>query len=297
MKTIGIFGIGAIGSVLAKYLTKNTINEYLFFNRTNYESISIEYQQEVTKIPITISTNLDNGLDWLIVCLKEHQVKGAKEEIKRLLSERTKLAIFQNGIDLSKPYINLINGNQILETAIDCSVERINNSNYRQLKEPIITLLNSTLANEFISLFGTDEIVFNLTEEFKKDQWVKLIESSSIGSIQSYTEKPCSIFDDSKYLSDFTLLVEEGIRVAQSEKIELDSNIQEKLSKKLMNYPKTKGSSMLTDKLSGNVLELDAKIGAIVKISRNNNIEVPISERYYKSLLNYNKEKTQSIKK
>lgn len=117
---------------------------------------------------------------------------------------------------------------------------------------------------------------------------MKLIESSSIGSIQSQTGQPCTIFQEDKYLNDYKRLIKEAIEVAQSESVNTEPTLPNQLLDKLMNYPVSKGSSMLTDRLNGNMLELDAKIGAIVKIAKNNNIKVPISAYYYNLLLHYN---------
>lgn len=291
MKRVGIFGIGAIGSVLTKYLSRNTESELYFFNRTKHKSIKIIHNQEEDEIQLNLPNELNSELNWLLICLKEHQIKEAKNDIKGLIGEQTKLAIFQNGINISKPYEELSNKNQILETIIDCPTERISKRNFKQIKNPKIVLPKSKIANEFMNLFVNDEEVkFELTQDFNKSQWLKLIESSTIGSIQSITKKPCSIFQETKYLNDYKLMIKEGIKVAQSESIYLGSDMLNELLLNLENYPVSKGSSMLTDRMNGKTLELEAKIGAIVNTAKRNNINVPISDRYYKSLLDYNSE-------
>lgn len=295
MKKIGIFGIGAIGSVLTKYLIRNIDNEYFFFNRTKHTSITIEHNQEEVKIALHFSDVLDGELDWLIVCLKEYQVKEVISDIQNLMGDSTKLVIFQNGINLSEPYTEITTKDKMLETIIDCPIERITRTHFRQTRNPLITLPENQLANEFIQLFDKEEVKFNKTPDFRKAQWFKLIESSAIGAIQSVTNKPCSIFQESKYVEKYESLVKEGIQVARSEGIHLDDELSTVLVTKLLDYPQSKGSSMLTDKLRGQVLELDAKIGAIIKMAYKNKISVPNSNRYYKSLLHYNNSTSEFI--
>lgn len=288
MKKIGIVGMGAIGAVLAKYLIRNIDNQYYFFTRTKHQSISVEFDHNEDDILLNLPHEKRVKLDWLIICLKEYHIKEAIPDIQSLIDDQTKLAIFQNGIDIAKPYCRLTNETLILETVIDCPVERIDRTRFKQYKIPIITISMSQLADEFINLFTDEEIQLKQTQDFKRIQWLKLIDSSAIGSIQCVTEQPCAIFQETKYVEEYKLLVKEGMKVANSVSISLDKDLSNQLVNKLLKYPKSKGSSMLSDKIKGNMLELEAKIGAIVKVAKQQNIKVPNSERYYKSLLNYN---------
>lgn len=289
MNKIGIFGIGSIGSILVKYLDRNIDNKIYYYNRTQHKSISISYNQTTQEIPIEFYDKKNIKLDWLIVCIKKYQIEEAIQDIKELITFNTKLVIFQNGIELSAPYEKLISKSRILETTIDCPVLRINKSEFNQLRIPVITLPKKDLAKDFVNLFINDEIKIDLLENFIKAQWIKLIESSSIGAIQSLTGQPCSIFKEHKYLNDYRSLIKEGITVANSDSINIEIEILSQIIDKMHSYPPSKGSSMLSDKLKGNTLELGAKIGAIVKIADRNNIKVPVTKKYYKSLLNQNR--------
>ena len=288
MNRIGIFGIGAIGSILAKYLSRNLELELYFFNRTKHKSIKVKRNQQEDEVELNLSTRLNRELDWLLICIKQYQIEEAKDDIQKLVGKQTKIAIFQNGINLSEPYASLIKEHKILETIIDCPTERIGQTSFKQLANPRIVLPKSTAAKDFICLFDNAEVKFDETQEFERLQWIKLIESSAIGSIQAVTGLPSSIFKEDKYLNDYKLLINEGIEVALSESIELGNDIVEALLLKLKSYPISKGSSMLTDKLNGKPLELNAKIGAILNAAKRNNINVPVTGKYYESLLNYN---------
>lgn len=288
MNKVGIFGIGAIGSVLAKYLTRHADNECFFYNRTEHKFTKVKFKEKETVIQLDINANAQGNLDWLIICIKENHFEKAKDDIRKLISEETKLAIFQNGIDISRPYLELGSKSPVLETIIDCPTERLTKTCFKQIRLPKIVTPKNHLANEFIKLFDDKEISFSQSTEFKNEQWIKLIESSALGTIQSHTGMPCSVFKETKYLDDFKSLIKEGIEVAKSESIKLSPELSKQLLLKLENYPASKGSSMLSDKLSGNVLELEAKIGAIVRVAERNKIRVPVSRRYYQSLLEHN---------
>ncbi len=74
--------------------------------------------------------------------------------------------------------------------------------------------------------------------------------------------------------------------VARSDGAIIDKDFKDEMFKKVMAYPETKGSSMLTDLLAGRPLELGAKNGIIAKTGQENGIQTPISDLVCKMLLN-----------
>lgn len=284
MQKIGIFGLGAIGSLLSKYINQNKDNDYFYFNRSFKDSIRIKYQNKIDDIPIVLPTQLTDKLDWIIICLKEYHHAEAIPSIKNVIDENTKLAIFQNGIHLSSKYTSFVNSQNILETIIDCPVERNEEGLFLQHRSPKIFLPKSDIAFEFEKLFNNENVDIQIVDNFLSTQWTKLIESSTIGSIQAYTGQPCSIFEQDKYLNEFIELVAEGILVAKSQGVSLPVDLKEQLVKKLKAYPKTKGSSMLSDRLAGKRLELNAKIGAINDIAVRNNVYSPMTRKVFNLL-------------
>ena len=286
MKNIGILGIGAIGSLLTKYLIQNQSNNYFLYNRSQKDRIRIEFQNHNTDFPIELTNYYSQKLDWLLVCLKEYHFQKAIPILTKLIGPHTKVAIFQNGVNLSDRYRRFTDPSNLLETIIDCPIQRIDKDAYKQFTIPKIILPIHDNSNRFIELFKESGIQLIKSSNFTEHQWTKLIESSSIGSIQAVNEMPCSIFQNEDKIMEFQNLVSEGIEVANSEGIKLNHNLNQQLLTKLKKYPRTKGSSMLSDKLSGKKLEIDAKIGIIINIAKRNKINVPTSLKVYNSLVN-----------
>jgi len=279
MNNVGIFGLGAIGSLLTKYLKNNKTNQCFFFNRSVKTEINIKFKGRVDSFNVKLSPIENHQLDWLIICLKEYHIRHAIPNITKLVNDNTKVVLFQNGINLSSAYKELSKESKLLETIIDCPIQKIKPNQFSQFKKPKITLPDIPLAKDFIKLFKNKDLEFKTTRSFIESQWVKLIESSAMGSIQSYTRKPCIIFKEDKYLQEYVELVKEGIQVAKSNGVDINSDLTNQLLIKLKGYPENKGSSMLMDKLAGNQLELNAKIGAIIKIGERNGIDIPVTKR------------------
>ena len=284
MTKIAIFGLGAIGSLLSKYLLQKKENQVSFFNRSPKTSIQFSFQGKIDTFPITLSPSKEADFDWVIVCLKTYHLAEAKRSIRLLVSAKTKLAIFRNGLNLADDFLDLTKSENILETIIDAPTQPQPDGAYLQLRIPKITLPNQSISQNFKVLFSNSEIQFEIINDFKKAQWEKLIESSSLGALLALAEKPAIIFKNPKIRNQYIELIKEGIAVANSDGIKIPVTFSETLLKKLDSYPDQKGSSMLTDRLDGKKLELGAKIGVIVEIGNKNQIAIHTTIKIYNKL-------------
>ena len=153
MIKIAIFGLGAIGSLLSKYLLQKKENQVSFFNRSPKTSIQFSFQGKIDTFPITLSPSKEADFDWVIVCLKTYHLAEAKRSIRLLVSAKTKLAIFRNGLNLADDFLDLTKSENILETIIDAPTQPQPDGAYLQLRIPKITLPNQSISQNFKVLF------------------------------------------------------------------------------------------------------------------------------------------------
>lgn len=229
MNKIGIFGLGAIGAVMTKYLYKNLDNDLYFFSRSDKHQLTIESNNEKTIIPISLRRNIDFELDWLLVCLKEFHYAKATSDLSLLINEKTKVAIFRNGIDLKAPFLSFVKPEKLLETIIDCPTQEISSQEYKQIRDAKISLPIKSLSKTFSQLFIGDSLSFQFVKDFEKAQWTKLIESSSLVPIQVVARQPCVIVKSKKYRGVYHRLILEGIKVAQGFGVDIYDSLVDQL--------------------------------------------------------------------
>ncbi len=277
---IGILGIGAIGSVIASLLHKTASNKFFYYNRSSKNSIKIKSENNTFTIPIHVETSIVGSpdLDWLIICLKEHQYIDATIWFQKLINSKTKVVVIRNGVKLKEPLLKFTSEQNILECIIDCPVQPIENGFYQQLKKPIITLPNNILATSFQKLLNTNQCEIKITSDFKTENWRKLCESAALGAILCLSGETCWIFKDEKLRTLYSNILKEGIEVAKADGAKIENTFINDMLSKLDNYSDTKGSSMLTDRLNGKPIELSAKNGIISKLAKQYNIETPIND-------------------
>ncbi|MFK7775624.1 MAG: ketopantoate reductase family protein [Saprospiraceae bacterium] len=277
---VGILGIGAIGSVIITGLYKNENLELRHFNRSKKEMAMVQFHDTFYSIPLNIQQDIfiPIKLDWLIICLKEHQLEDAKNLLQKLISRKTKIAIIRNGIELKKPLLPFAKENHILECMINCPTQPARDQVYQQLGFPIITTAVGDLANDFQQLFKNKDFQFRQVEDFKTENWKKLLESASLGAITCLTGETCWIFEDKKIRKLYQNLMTESIQVAKADGAIIPLDFVNIMLEKIKTYPKQKGTSMLTDRKLGRPIELGAKNGAIVRLGKIYKINTPLND-------------------
>tara|TARA_R110002096_G_scaffold21043_6_gene68626 strand:- start:2871 stop:3773 length:903 start_codon:yes stop_codon:yes gene_type:complete len=281
-KNIGIFGIGAIGSIISLELHSNLEqNALFFFNRSPREAIKLKKANSEIELDIQLSSSkaFIPELDWIIICLKQYQIQNALSQIKNLIHSQTKLAIVRNGLRLKEDYLRFCKEENIIECSIDCSVQYKKSNSYEYLKDPVISVAKSKLGLEFSSLFKFSNCRIKQLKDFHSMAWKKLCESSALGAVLCLREESCWVFKDLKNQILYSDILAEGIAVAREDGAFIESDFMDTSLKKVLSYPENKGSSMLTDFLMGRPVELSAKNKLISEIGEIYGISTPVNDR------------------
>jgi len=284
--TIGILGIGAIGTVISYHLQRNSQHELYYFSRTKKSHLNLIIENTPIEIPVGIQTKISTKktLDWLIICLKEHQYLEAKHWFSMLITSKTQIVIIRNGLHLKTPLLDFTSGNKILECLIDCPTQLSKTGFYQCPNMPILTVAESALGMYFKSLFNTTNININQVKDFKTESWKKLCESATLGAILCLHNDTCRIFKTKQLQDQYRNLMNESLQVARADGAIIESNFVEKMLAKLMHYPETKGSSMLADLRNKKPIELGAKNGMISLLGKYYNLDTPINDLIIRKL-------------
>jgi 2-dehydropantoate 2-reductase len=131
---------------------------------------------------------------------------------------------------------------------------------------------------EFEMLFNTSEIGIHQVQDFKTKSWEKLCKSATLGAILCLHNDTSRIFKSEAIQIHYKGLMAETIKVAIADGAAIASSFSEDIPIKILNYPETKGSSMLTDLRQGKTLELKAKNGIISKLGKHYHIDTPLND-------------------
>lgn len=281
-QNIAVFGMGAIGSVVAFELQSNISRLNLsYYNRSPRNSILHKRRNEKVEIPIHLENNEEGNshLDWLIVCIKEYDYPKALIQFRNLISPETKVAVIRNGLNLKDPFVDFTRESNILECSIDCPTESNPDGFYESINDPIISVPIGKLSNDFKALFQNSETTIHQIQDYNSVSWKKLLESSALGSILCISGETAWIFRDEKVQELYRDILREGVLVAKADGAKIEVNFIEKSLEKVLTYPHYKGSSMLRDRIKKRKIEIGAKNGIISEIGLRYGIKTPINDR------------------
>lgn len=278
-QNVALVGIGAIGSVIFSQLKTNETIDISCFNRSQKDKVVLEYDNKISIYPIDCQSVMqeDIDFDWLVICLKQYHFLEAENLLGILISPNTKVAVIRNGLNLKQAILPFASADNILECMIDCPVQRQLEGSYLQLRKPIISIEKSMLAKDFQSLFPLSNISFREVDDFHTVAWEKLCESSSIGAITALSGRTAEVFTSLKVRNLYAQFLLESISIAQADGAKIDTNFYSEMLEKLSKYPPEKGSSMLTDRLAANPIELGAKNRIIVNTGLKYGIAMPLN--------------------
>ena len=284
---IGILGIGAIGTVIAAHLLGRNSNDLAYFSRTKKSHLKLITETATIEHPITIQTSVPStpmALDWLIICLKEHQFKNATEWFSKLIGEHTRVAVIRNGLYLKTPLLDFVEDKRILECLIDCPTQGNSSGFFYYHNIPKLTIPKGDLAVRFTRLFKDSNMRLTQVIDFKTEGWKKLCESATLGAILCLHNDTCKIFKNEAILTHYKNLLIESVAVAKADGASIETNFIDEMLLKLKSYPETKGSSMLFDLRQGRPLEMGAKNGIISKLGKQYHINTPYNDAILKQL-------------
>ncbi len=281
---VGILGTGAIGSAISYLLQANTSLDLHFYNRTLKDTVKVLYNGIESEILLDDINNYNQELDWLIICLKEHQYNSATSTLLKLVRPHTKLVSIRNGLYHKEPLLEYTKEENILECIIDCPTQQKQDDIYQILRKPILTVPESKLARDFENLFQGENATIKQTFDFKTACWKKVCESATLGAILCLSGETCWVFQDDELLELYKTALKESIQVAIADGAKIEVDFIDKMIAKLLSYPPEKSSSMLKDRLNEKPIELGAKNGVIVEQGKQNGVLTPINDLFVKLL-------------
>ena len=279
-RKVAIFGVGAIGSVIAHAIYQNENISLSTLGRTYRKGIKLIHRNTRKSIPLEVQTklNMSAEFDWLIICLKAHQYVAAAENLKQLIRSNTKVVVIRNGINLKNSVIEYVDEKNIIECIIDCPTQKEIDGYYCQFNQAKLNVSDCLISSQFIDLFQNSEAEIRVSSDFKTDSWKKLCESAALGATLCLANDTFSVFADSRWRKLHDALLEEAIVVARADGAAIDDLYFADMSKKLLSYPATKGSSMLSDLRARRPLELGAKNEAISSCAKHHGLDAPLND-------------------
>ncbi len=290
---IGVVGLGPVGSTLAVHLIEagafvvscdiypDKIDELKKsgINLTN----AIEKHIKVSEACSSIQELGRYELDLVVVAVKAPCLNKVLTQLKEIDSNKMHVMCAQNGIDNEEEAAKVFGDERTLRMVLNfagnmtslnsVSVSFFNPPNYVAALSP----QGEPIAKKFAELLNSVNLATEIPEDIQDYVWGKAILNASLNAVCAITRKTM------KDVMDFPLtkelveaIIDESVRVAEMEKIELGN----KFRRFCIQYLKNAGHhrpSMLIDLESGRHTEIDYLNGRIVHYGQYHCLPTPLN--------------------
>ncbi|MDC7684785.1 2-dehydropantoate 2-reductase [Asticcacaulis sp. BYS171W] len=314
MTTILIIGPGAVGLSAGAALI-DAGHAVTFAARQAFAPLRVNCSGEPARdLDVTVVTDPAQITppDWVLLCVKAHQVQGAADWLNAAVGEGTRVAILQNGVEHVERVEPLVPN--VLPKRIPKSVQRFSESNARQDKKPehdsdptgsgcalvpvVVDIPAGRYApgvvewrgranllvpdtgdgRDFCALFDGTFVSARTTEDFVTDNWLKLCVNAPGGAILALTGQPMRVFHKPGVADIALAILSECVAVGRAEGAKLPDSLIEAQMAKFMEATPDDTNSMYDDRAAGRETEWDARNAVIVRKGRKHGIPTPVSD-------------------
>jgi 2-dehydropantoate 2-reductase len=279
MSVVAVVGVGAVGGTVAAHLCAAGRDDVVLCVRTPFEALVVESPAGLlhATLPLVTRPAAVHPVPWVVLATKAHQTAGAADWLRALTTSQTTVVILQNGVEHVERVAPYTNGATLLPVVVECPATRGAPGRVVQ-RAPAALLVPATAAgHHFAQLFTGTNIRVTVTPDFVTVAWRKLCLNVAGGAITALTDRPLGVLRRADVAHVARDLIAECMAVGRAEGAVLPDTLIEEILTSMVEGPPEAGTSMLTDRRAGRLLEADARNGAVARIGARHGIETPLN--------------------
>ncbi|MFS0749972.1 oxidoreductase [Oceanobacillus sp. 1P07AA] len=280
MKTLGVIGPGAVGSVIAETLLQKGHDVHLLGRNAGEVRIKREGQLSEATLFVEELSSFQSVLDYVFIAVKGTQLSAILPFVEKISHENTVTIICQNGYG----QLERINMPHTYQAVVYISGQKKDQTitHFRDRKL-ILPENEDTIALH--QLVKESDLDIQISLNYLDDMWFKLIVNLGINSVTALSRNTARILTDKKVRNLCEALIEEGITIARAEGIHFEKSTKQAIMDIYDGYPLDMGTSMYYDLLNGNPIEIDYIQGFLYRKSQQHGLDTPHVDTVYSLLV------------
>jgi 2-dehydropantoate 2-reductase len=278
MTRVAVIGPGAVGGVIAAWLSRNPELTVEVCARTAFDRLEVETPGGPLTATPRVLTSPDQAsvVDWAIVTTKTYDAVATGAWLARLVGPETRVAVLQNGVEHVERFSPYVPAERITPAVVDIPAERSAPGRVRQRRDGTILVPQGLAGETFVDLFADTPIQVSTTPDFKTAAWKKLALNCA-GAVNALTLKPSGVARREPIADIMRALVGECVAVGRAEGADLPSDLPETVVEGYRAGPADGVNSLHADRAAGRPMELDARNGVIVRLGARHGIATPVN--------------------
>ena len=291
IKKVAIIGAGAIGCVYAYSLDKVLKDDFAFIangkRKQKLEEDGLYLNGEKFN-PRVVSSDDDFKPDLIIVSVKNYQLEAAIEDMRNLVGENTIILTLLNGISARDVLQESFKNNQVLYglaikidavkvgnrvTETSDAIIQFGNANNREMSEGVLAVKN---------LLNDAKINNQVFEDMIKTVWTKWMLNIGLNQVSAIAGATYGVLKQTpELLALANKAMIEVMEVSKATGVNLGDENWASVQDVINILDGDGKTSMLQDVENKRKTEVDYFAGTLIKIARENNVDVPVNEVLY----------------
>ena len=207
---------------------------------------------------------------------KAYDVDSTAPWLAKLLGERTRLAVLQNGVTHIERFRHFVPEDRIVPVVVGIPANRSSPGRVTQHAYGTMFVPAGRKGDDYVALFAQSRIAAATDPDFISRLWAKLCLNAA-GAVPTLTLTATGAAWSDGLERLLRGIVEEAAAVARAEGASIPQSVVETV---IENARKRPGgvNSMHADRLAGRPMEIEERNGVIVRLGRKHGIPTPVSD-------------------
>lgn len=277
MTTVAVIGAGAIGATVGAWLIADRRFRVSLCTRTYFDELRVETPDQVLESRPEVLTDLAlaRPVDWVLVATKTYDAAGAASWLDRLVTDQTRVAVLQNGVEHMSRFPRLP-PHQLVPVIVDIPAERSAPGSVTQRRKGSMVVPAGGSGAAFVELFSNSPITVETSGDWLTVAWRKLAINCA-GAVNAMTLQPGGLANVPEVASLMRALVEECVAVGRIEGARLGDSLADEVVAHYQASPADSINSLHADRLAGRRTEADARNGVIARLGARHGIATPLN--------------------
>ena len=291
---VGVVGLGPVGSTLAVHLQEAGASVILceisskIADAVKESGITLtnvfEKHADFSRICNSVQAMRMYDLDLAVIAVKTPYLKNVVQQLAEIDSDRLYVMCAQNGIDNEMEVARVFGEDRTLRMVVNYAgnmsslnsvhVSFFNPPNYLAAMSPH----GEASAVRVVQMLNSVGLETKIPDDIQDHVWAKAILNAALSAVCAITRRTMKeVMDSEETLELVEAIIDESVRVAEMEKVELGR----KFRRFCIRYLKNAGhhrTSMMLDLENGQPTEIDQLNGRIVCYGRKHCLPTPLNQ-------------------
>ena len=239
-----------------------------------------------------VNTRAHGVYDAILMTVKSWQIPEAASQLGPMIGPDTVVVPLENGIDAPDVLAEMFGRDHVLGGLCGIVSFVVASGHIRHIAaEPFVMFgeldnRRSQRAEQLRAAFERAGVKADIPPDILHSLWTKFLFIATMSAVGALTRVPIGVW---RAIPEVRAIAEQSVReviaLAGARGIDLGDDAFERTMERYDNLAPESTSSLQRDVMEGKPSELDAQIGAVVRLARESGVAAPVSEMLYHCLL------------